>query len=101
MLFPQSGVNAPRPGARGREIEPDKTVQRSGRAAVDGGPEALRGVELEIRDRHLAGKDKGDRAGEQPQKDEAPTGKAKSFEAPARMNMDAAAMRSTLRICGA
>src|SRR5688500_4142870 len=63
-------VQAPRPGAGGREVEQDEAVERGRDPAVDGGPEALGEMELEVRHRHLAGEDEGDGAGEEAEQEQ-------------------------------
>src|SRR5438093_7074145 len=70
LLLPP-GVEAPRAGAGGREVEPDEAVERGGHAAVDSRPEALREVELEVRHRHFAREEEGDRASEEAEQDQA------------------------------
>src|SRR6266446_2526891 len=70
-LLPPPGVQAPRPGAGGCEVEPDEAVEHREQATVHGRPEALRGVELEIRHRHFSSQEKGNRATEQTDEEQA------------------------------
>src|SRR5687767_10620282 len=53
-------VEAPRARARGREVEPHEAVEDGGDTLVHHRPEALHGVELEVRHRHFAGEHEGD-----------------------------------------
>src|SRR5512135_679793 len=64
-------VQAPRSGTGGREVEPQEAVEHGGHPAVQVWPEAARGVELEVRDGHLAGQDEGDGAREEAEDQEA------------------------------
>src|SRR5262245_59645495 len=64
------GVDAPRARTGRGEIQPDETVENSRRAVVDGRPEALGGVELELSDRQFPGQDEGDRPRAQPNQDQ-------------------------------
>src|SRR6266571_2047778 len=64
-LPPPLGIQAPRPRARGRDVEPDEAAQRREDAVVGDGPEPQRSRELEVGHRHLAGEHKGDRTCEQ------------------------------------
>src|SRR5436309_7104906 len=69
-LPPPLGIQAPRPRARGRDVEPNEAVDHGGRALIEDCPEAVRPVPDEIGDRHLAGQQKGDGTGEQPDEEE-------------------------------
>src|SRR5439155_7874739 len=71
-LCPPHGVEAPRPGACGREVEPEEAVERRGTAAVHRRPETLREMELEVRHRHFARQEEGDRSSEQAEEEQAP-----------------------------
>src|SRR5881409_2725080 len=69
-LPPPLGIQAPRPRTRGRDVEPNEAVDHGGRALIEDCPEAVRPVPDEIGDRHLAGQQKGDGTGEQPDEEE-------------------------------
>src|SRR6266516_2409076 len=71
-LPPPLGIQAPRPRARGRDVEPDEAAQRREDAVVGDGPEPQRSRELEVGHRHLAGQHKGDRTCEQAEEQEGP-----------------------------
>src|SRR5712692_3532845 len=93
-LLPPLGIQAPWPGAGGREVEPDEAVQHRGHATVHGRPEALRGVELEVRHRHFSSQEKGDRASEQTDEEEASAERLEDgAEAYLRHQPDGAAVR--------
>src|SRR3954462_8037013 len=53
------GVDAPRAGARGRQIQASEAVENRQRAAVDQRVKALRKVTDEIGEGHLAREDEG------------------------------------------
>src|SRR3989441_1842803 len=69
-LLPPLGVEAPRPGAGGREVEKEKTEEDGGVPLIEHWPEALRRVADEIGDRHLAGEDEGHGPAEQSDQEE-------------------------------
>src|SRR5882762_1574040 len=76
-LPPALGIQAPRPRARGGEIEPDETEQDGGSPLIEHRPKALRCVAHEIRDRHFAREDESDGLREQAQQQQET---AKRFE---------------------
>src|SRR5687768_16244763 len=63
-------VQAPRTGARGREIEEDEAEEDRRVAHVEGGEGALPGMIHPVGDRHLTRQDEGDRPGEQADQDQ-------------------------------
>src|SRR5687767_1202074 len=62
-------IDAPAAGAVGREEQEDEAEQHGWFAVILDRPEALRLMELEVCDRHLAGKDEGDRPRPDPEHD--------------------------------
>jgi hypothetical protein len=62
---PQHAIQAPDTATRCSEIQEDETPGRREVTSRADRPESFRGVDHEIRYRHLAGEDKGDRSGEE------------------------------------
>src|SRR5205814_668451 len=72
-LLPPLGIQAPGPGPRGGEIEPDEKEEEGGVSRIEHRPEAVGRVAQEIRDRHLARENEGHRPGEQSDEEEQAT----------------------------
>ena len=66
-------VEAPAAGADGYQVKKEEAVEDCELAAVADGPEASRGMRLEVRDRHLSGEYKGYGTGEQAEEDQEST----------------------------
>src|SRR6185437_12109227 len=64
-LAPAFGIQAPRPRARGGEIEPDEAEQDGGVPLIEHRPKTVWRVAYEVRHRNLARDDEGHRPGEQ------------------------------------
>src|SRR5689334_3462724 len=64
-------IEAPRPAARGGEVEEYEAVEQRALAAVQDRPEAFRRMRHEVGDCHLAREDEGDRPGEKPDQHQA------------------------------
>src|ERR1700691_5863228 len=63
-------IKAQRACAGGGQIKKNKAVNHRQFASIFDGPECARGMNLEIRDRHLSRKNEGNRPGEQSQEDQ-------------------------------
>src|SRR3989475_2166629 len=71
-LPPPFGIQAPRPRARGRDVQPDEAAQRREDTVVGNGPEPQGSRELEIGHCHLAGQHESDRTREEAKEQEGP-----------------------------